>query len=564
LIVLLGSLLRLSDLDEGTIGHIEIYVPGIDLPYDLSDPRPRFTPYEILIGMLVEMEPHPPGYYFLMLAWTKLFGTGIVALRLPSVIFGVASILLIFVLGLIERDKWTGLAAATMLAIHGHQIFWSQIAKMYGMGTFFGLLSTVLLLLILRERKQRLHLKLLYVGATVIGLSTTTFLWPVFFVHIIWTLLINIRDRVLFSHVLRLQVLAFILGSPFLSMAIYQSRRESYLDPNPLSGLVQFLQFGFVIESEQVAVLSGTAGAGILIATLAVFLAAVGIADRSTRRDGLTESHLPPLAVDIGIAFAGVFALLLILRFAKFTEGMGDFHRTSLVVISSAIPILLGVTAILLSRYERSLLRLVGNLNRVATLRQWRGPASLITYLAIVPVGLIAGITPFIPLFDSRTVLLFTPFWLILAAKGYVSLIHLSKRWIILLPLLAMIFWGSIVSYQEIPRHPNDYKALANQWMPKILENDLIFVQRHWATTPIFYYLKGQDYNFVGGDYVRMVSQNPDSRVWVLSFTDLKNPVEMTVALRDYVPHEKLEALRIEATMYTNRPAELISGIQPK
>src|SRR5919202_5439012 len=78
-ILLVGFLLRLHDLEKSTIGHIEMYVPGLELPDELSDPRPRLTVVQTLVGVVTDGEPHPPGYYLFMFGWTRLFGTSVLS-----------------------------------------------------------------------------------------------------------------------------------------------------------------------------------------------------------------------------------------------------------------------------------------------------------------------------------------------------------------------------------------------------------------------------------------------------------------------------------------------------
>ena len=146
LIVLLGLAIRLCGLGERTMTHIETYVPGIHLPAGLSDPSPRLTVKATLLDMIYRFEPHPPGYYLFMLGWTRVFGAGIEWLRLPSVIFGTACILLVFFLGMQEKNQIAGLLAALLLALNGHQVFWSQLAKNYVFSEFIGLAATIFLL----------------------------------------------------------------------------------------------------------------------------------------------------------------------------------------------------------------------------------------------------------------------------------------------------------------------------------------------------------------------------------------------------------------------------------
>ncbi len=73
---------------------------------------------------------HPPLYYFFIKIWTTFFGTSELGLRSLSVIFGVATIYLVYK---ISKSKM----AAILLATSGLHIYYSQEARMYVMATFF-------------------------------------------------------------------------------------------------------------------------------------------------------------------------------------------------------------------------------------------------------------------------------------------------------------------------------------------------------------------------------------------------------------------------------------------
>jgi hypothetical protein len=96
---------------------------------------------------------------------------------------------------------------------------------------------------------------------------------------------------------------------------------------------------------------------------------------------------------------------------------------------------------------------------------------------------------------------------------------------------------------------------LAQQWIPNITATDLIFIQKSWITTPIFYYLKESQYNYVGKDYSKAAMMNPESRVWILSSPHLlPNKVkEMKDALIGYVKLTSIHALRIQADLYSRQ-----------
>jgi hypothetical protein len=131
-------------------------------------------------------------------------------------------------------------------------------------------------------------------------------------------------------------------------------------------------------------------------------------------------------------------------------------------------------------------------------------------------------------------------------------LIQKNRFWLVLLLALGIIFSLSVVYYHSLIREPPvDYKGLAEQWIPEIEESDLIFVQRHWVTTPIFYYLRADRFNLVGYDYAEQIHQNPDSRVWVLSFPYVPMTPEMVEALKGFQASKELQALRIQAVLYS-------------
>ena len=163
MILITGTAVRLYHLTDQTIGITEINKPGLNLPIGLSIPAPRHTIRDIIAGVVWEEEPNPPGYYFMMLVWDKVFGTGILSLRFPTVIFGICCIPLIFLLAKKEESIWVALLAAGMLALNGHQIYWSMIAKMYIFGIFLGLLSTLMLLYYTRSFSQRRIFLYLYI-----------------------------------------------------------------------------------------------------------------------------------------------------------------------------------------------------------------------------------------------------------------------------------------------------------------------------------------------------------------------------------------------------------------
>lgn len=115
-----------------------------------------------LLGMITEYAKadfHPPGFFIILWIWTKIFGTGEIFVRLPSVIFGVLTIYLIYKLGQKISSKKLGLYCAFLLAVNPLHIYYSQEARMYSLSTLAVAINFFLLTkLIMREKVNLLFL----------------------------------------------------------------------------------------------------------------------------------------------------------------------------------------------------------------------------------------------------------------------------------------------------------------------------------------------------------------------------------------------------------------------
>ncbi|MGC8834279.1 MAG: ArnT family glycosyltransferase [Armatimonadota bacterium] len=86
----------------------------------------------------------PSGYYytralpytFLVAASFKLFGVSEASARLPSVVFGVLTVLAVFLLGAYFHNAYTGLFAAFLTAFLPLTVGWSRECRMYSMFSF--------------------------------------------------------------------------------------------------------------------------------------------------------------------------------------------------------------------------------------------------------------------------------------------------------------------------------------------------------------------------------------------------------------------------------------------
>ena len=118
-----------------------------------------FTPVHVLHASLgatlrsvVHTENTPPLWYVLIWAWSRVFGTGAVALRLPSAVFGLATVPVAWAIGReLTGRRATAIAAAAFVAVNPLFVWYSQEARAYGL---FVLMSALAMLCFLRARRE--------------------------------------------------------------------------------------------------------------------------------------------------------------------------------------------------------------------------------------------------------------------------------------------------------------------------------------------------------------------------------------------------------------------------
>lgn len=130
LIVLLGTFLRIYDLGKENL--------WLDEGYTLATAEKSTSE---LLDSLYEYEINPPAYFLMIHYWISLFGTSEFSLRFPSVIFGLISIFLIYLLGKEWFNKKTGLISAMLMSISMLNIEYSQEARTYTLLVMVTLLS---------------------------------------------------------------------------------------------------------------------------------------------------------------------------------------------------------------------------------------------------------------------------------------------------------------------------------------------------------------------------------------------------------------------------------------
>jgi mannosyltransferase len=117
-----------------------------------------FTPVHVLhagLGVTLHAVAHtentPPLWYVLIWAWSRIFGTGAIALRFPSALAGVATVGVAWGIGReLTGRRTTAIAGAAFVAVNPLFVWYSQEARAYGL---FVLMSALAMWCFLRAER---------------------------------------------------------------------------------------------------------------------------------------------------------------------------------------------------------------------------------------------------------------------------------------------------------------------------------------------------------------------------------------------------------------------------
>ncbi len=122
-LVVLAALLRLSTLDLQSFWYDEAYVPVHTLHASLV----------ATLRSVEHRENTPPLWYVLIWVWSRIFGTGMLALRLPSALAGIATVPMAWGIGQQLAGRRAAIATAALVATNPLLVWYSQEARAYGL-----------------------------------------------------------------------------------------------------------------------------------------------------------------------------------------------------------------------------------------------------------------------------------------------------------------------------------------------------------------------------------------------------------------------------------------------
>jgi len=557
--VLATLALRLYGLDLRSISHPEIYVPGIPLVPGISEPPPR-QDLAFALWWHFHDEPHPIGWYLAMFGWVKLFGASEFALRLPGVLFAAGSIPLIALIARRIHGPGAGALAAFLLALHGFHLFWSQTARMYVPGMFWGLMASWLLLRLTEARARRPGLEAGYVLSCLAGIETVELFWPLLLLHVLWAALIQpgleglsrraaLKLRPPGTRLLQLQAVTLALAAPELLHELYRARPGA-APPFSLDSLAEYLSFGylFATDPERIPVLRLGGPWSWLLLALALALLLLSLRARPRTASGLPGDDLRgndlpgwlgPLAA---LAAAG---LMLWLASIAHRRAWALAPMAALPVMALALPALAVAGRRLLA----------GILPGLERRRRALHPGVLLLWLlglgapaVLFAASAASGVSVLAP----RAFLIFMPFLLILCVAGALALPGGRGARLAAPTGLALVFALSVPYAAERPGSPNDYKGLAAGMIPLMQPGDLVFLRkRDWSDTPFFYYMP--DAAYVVEDWSAALAGRPQARVWLVTWPWEGEPViedARRAALAGWRRVAQIDRLRARAELF--------------
>ena len=178
LIIFFGFIFRLISINQSL--WLDEATSALVAKMSVADIFSKFLPGDF----------HPSLYYLFLKGWVALFGMGEVALRIPSVIFGVATIYATYLVAAKLFNRRVGLISSSLMATSGLAVYYSQEARMYSLAAF---LVGFLVYLFLEKKWIYFSVILLLLGMTD---YVSLFIIPVF-----WITGWNDRKKLTFSHV---------------------------------------------------------------------------------------------------------------------------------------------------------------------------------------------------------------------------------------------------------------------------------------------------------------------------------------------------------------------------
>ncbi len=237
LIIIVSALLRTYNITSIPFTHDEFSALF----------RTDFSDFNELIEHGVKSDVHPAGIQVFLYYYVKIFGTAEWIIKLPFIIAGIFSVLLIFLIGKKWYNDTVGLVAASFLASIQFAVIYSQIVRPYMSGLLFALLMVYFLTNIVLNPQRRLYLNLLFFIISA-SLCAYNHYFSLLFAGIVGiTGLFLVQKKYLIKYILSGLIIA-LLYLPHLQIFTHQLSKggvETWLGKPQNDFIINYLQYIF-------------------------------------------------------------------------------------------------------------------------------------------------------------------------------------------------------------------------------------------------------------------------------------------------------------------------------
>ena len=238
-IIVFGSFMRIYKLDFQSLWNDELAT------WEMS----RYESVSDVMTKGIIPDNHPPGYQLIMHFVIQTFGSSESALRFPSVLAGILSILVIFFFAKQLYGKREGILAAVLLAFSWAPVYYSQEARAYSLLLLFSLFTTWQLYSIFTKNYVGSKKYWLIAGYTISAI-TMAYLhyFGLYFILLqgMFSLAFSLKCK---KNIILMVVMFGIIGLsyvPWLPSMLQQLGRTSWMEPP--SSLFFFYYLGFIFN----------------------------------------------------------------------------------------------------------------------------------------------------------------------------------------------------------------------------------------------------------------------------------------------------------------------------
>lgn len=169
-IVLLGAFLRFYDIGAESFWLDESATAMTIKRYSANEISSNIIKYGNILPSYYSGNMDLPIYYVLLEYWTSLFGLDEAGIRSFSAVFGVLSIILVYILAKNLFSEKTGLTASLIFSLSAVMIEFSQEARLYSFLIFIALASSYFLFKMISTKSYK-HISY-FVIINIIGIYT--------------------------------------------------------------------------------------------------------------------------------------------------------------------------------------------------------------------------------------------------------------------------------------------------------------------------------------------------------------------------------------------------------